>query len=302
MLLLGLVVGLVAAPPPAAAPDVPAPEVERGTRCLTRLQEIVDQLVKLEEVAVKNGDQSQAVCIRRKRNAVAGLRSAMQPVGDRLPVFAEEGKSELLHQALVEITSACTRAEELLVAAQQCAGQTTPSPSPRTGRPIRESAKEIQPVYRQADPATDEPEVSPDAEGPRPKCFRQEQLACLLIRAMELEVAKDTVAMTCIERLVRLGIRPPGDWDGTRCVSLDEFAVVVTQALQVPVEVPGDPASHLQALRDQGLPVERLAPLRTHGEVTQITEARAREFFAGGLAGLFPSLPPLPESAINHRR
>ncbi len=256
----------------------------RADACLTRLQEIVDELARREDEAVQSNQLARAACIRRKHSTVAGLVTAMKPVHKRLPSLAEENETEVLEEELDRVLSACARSEEMLTAANACREE-TPFPE---GSAIRRRPRRRDELTKPARPYTPEAAAAP---GPRSNCFRQERLACLLIQAMELEVGDDPAAIPCTERLARREITPWEDWDATRCVTVEDFAVVVARALALPVEDPDDPASYLQAMRDEGLPVGLLLPGTRTAPATSVTEEQARAFFASGYAGSFPSLP-----------
>ncbi len=277
--LLGVVPGPVA---PVVSHD---DQIRQADASLARLAGIVEELGRLEEQALASNQTARAECIRRQHSLAVGLLSAMRPVRERLPLLADEEGAEAFQEALGEVANAAKRGELLLAAVDGCRDG-APWPRGMSRRRWRQSAEPTDGLG---------PYSAPEglATGPKGGCFRQERLACLLIQAMELQVDEPGTTV-CTELLARRKIAPLNGWEATRCVSLDDFAVVVARAMNLPVGNPDDPASYVAALRADGLPVDILAPANAVPQNPDIAEAQARAFFASGYAGPFISTPIRP--------
>ena len=92
-------------------------------------------------------------------------------------------------------------------------------------------------------------------------------------------------AESAIGALTKLNIEPPDGWQPERAVTLDDFSVLVSQALKLDVDSAAEPRVSYQALREQGLPVEQMFPgYSAVGEAPLLLESEVRRFLAVGLA------------------
>ena len=91
---------------------------------------------------------------------------------------------------------------------------------------------------------------------------------------------------TPVQMLTQQGIVPPAGWRAEACVTLGDFCAVVAQLLKLKVAEPVDPAHCIEAVRNDGLPVDAFA---AHEPRAVLHEAEVRAFLARGYAVVLPS-------------
>jgi hypothetical protein len=90
--------------------------------------------------------------------------------------------------------------------------------------------------------------------------------------------------------LANLGVQPLDGWVADDCVTSDDLCVVVARALNLKVEKPDNPYSYVQAVRNDGLPVDSVLPRRTKESIPVVLlESEVRLFLARGYVARMPS-------------
>ena len=246
------------------------------SNCLVRIDQLVEVLNGFAQSA--SNDTAYADCIAERLTKIKGLASIAHTFADAASHLADTNSTAAEgNRAMVQ--SACTRAEKLAVDAADCR-TTGPTNSLSPAVPTASSRPAPAPV---AVPVTNHPAPLPPL-GDNATCLTQVKLAALLIQAMDLEV-KPTTEMA-IQLLTKQSIEPLGGWQAERCVTLGDLCVVVAQVLHLKVAGPDDPANYLQAVRNDGLPVDAL-PVHRLSDV--LYESAVRAFLARGYAAPFPS-------------
>lgn len=252
---------------------------DASERCLRHMDALLDQLTTLEHSA--SNDAVRAQCIVTKRNKIKGLRELTAAAAARLPKLVADEDVDTLAAEQSAIAIACARVDKLAAEAGLC-----------------DDAPANKSKHRRV---TSEPVTAPLQNRPSGKrlrdeqdCLRQIKLAGLLLRVMELSPDPKKPPQTVTDQLAQFAIEPLHGWRPDECATLDDFCVAVARALNLKVAIPDDPASYLQALRDEALPVDACLPERIEGlEPPLLLESEARSFFAKGYAVPLPSSRPL---------
>ena len=268
----------------AHADETNAPPQE-GESDLKELQALIEKVSQLEAAATN--DTARLECITDKLVKIKGLLDLTEAAAGRLPALLSEEDDHGIEIARAEISIARARAEKLAAEAETCTSEPPPKPkkhrapiaaaTPAPAQPKSASALVKQPAARSAK-----------------DCIAQHELARLLTQAMDLRFDTKKSVDPDTEGLSKLTIEPLGGWHPDQCATLDDLCVVVARALNLKVDSPADPGSYLQALRDDGLPVDTLLPARVEGgDPPVLLEREVREFFAAGYAAPLPSSRPL---------
>ncbi len=246
---------------------------------IKRLNSLVERTSQLESVATN--DTVRLECITGKAVKIKGLLDLTQTAAARLPLLISENDERDIEIELGQISIACARAEKLAAEAEVCASGPPAQPKNHPVTAETHAASSLMPL-KQSSPRSEK------------NCIAQRELARLLALAMELQFdAKNSVDAYVVE-LSKFAIEPLGGWRADKCATLDDLCVAAARALNVKVESPADPVSYLQALRDDGLPVDTLLPPRIEGaDPPLLLESEVRAFFTAGYAAPLSSSRPL---------
>ena len=242
-----------------------------ASNCLVRLNQLVGLLGTTEAAA--SNDTFRAEYIAEHRIKIKGLTEIAQTYFDALTIHLSETNTAAADNDQTTIQTACNRAEKL--AAEVADFQTTGDPKSKS------------PLPALVDPTTGMPTIKPPSapvpaipHGDEFTCLRQAKLAALLAQAM------GSATTTPVQMLTQQGIVPPAGWRAEACVTLGDFCVVVAQLLKLKVAEPVDPAHCIEAVRNDGLPVDAFA---AHEPRAVLHEAEVRAFLARGYAVVLPS-------------
>ena len=241
--------------------------------CLIR----IDQLVELvsQRVQATTNDAGRIDCIVEYLNKIKGLASIVHTLADAEKFNLADEKPAAAEGGRVMVQSACARAEKLAAAAADCLG-TGPADSPTNSRPSSSPSRVLPPVTNRME------WVAP--RGDIATCLTHAKLAALLVTALDLE--EQVRSTTAIQLLTKQAIEPLSGWRADRCVTLGDFCAVVVRALDLKVVNPADPASYIQAVHNDGLPVDELLAYRP---ADVLHEAAVRAFLGRGYAAPLPS-------------
>jgi hypothetical protein len=272
---------------PVAEPP-PLSDSERAAACVERVEALLVKLAGLEQAARDTNEIERADCIHARHVKITALGEVVRGLQRRLDEIKPEDDPDLIDAGRAELEIACARAAQLAVEAESCAA--TKLRSTKKRRPPAAAAKASKDAGKKSAAKFATQPARPDESN----CLRQEQLAALLARAMELRVDAGAAPAQVAAELGKLAIEPLNGWQTGRCATLDDLSVAVSRALNLAVENPSDPAAYTQALREFGLPVDTLLPARPpQGEAPPLTEPEVRAFFAHGLAAPLPTSRPL---------
>jgi len=262
---------LLAALTARANPDSPS-------NCLVRLDQLVELVDELGQSA--SNDTGRANCIAEQLTKIKGLASIAHALADGQATHLTDASPTEAHGNQIMLQSTCARAEKLALAAADCHGKPAPT------EPISPTAS-VRPSPA-GSPLPAAPPVPARAPAPSPiadaNCLSQIKLATLLAQALDLEI--NPAHETVLQRLTKQGMEPLSGWHAEWCVTLGDFCVVIARALDLKVVNKDDPNSYLQAVRNDGLPVDELL---AHRLVDVLQEPVVRTFLSHGYAAPFPS-------------
>lgn len=232
---------------------------------LARLDQLTETVLTLERTVSRGSVR--ADCLARHLVKITSLTKLAHDLADSRAEHLAAGNTTAAEDDQVMIKTACTRVEKSVAEALECQGV---GPSPNRQSPLSSVL---------------EPAGKPDAPlpviplGDEATCLKQLKFAALLAQVMGLESATKSP----MQVLAQSAIEPLNGWNAEACVTLDTFCVVIARALKLKVAAPAEPASYIQAVRDDGLPVE---PLLRH---RVLFESEVRLFLAQGYAAPLPS-------------
>ena len=242
------------------------------SNCLVRLDQLVELVDELGQSA--SNDTGRANCIAEQLTKIKGLASIAHALADAQTAHLTDASPTEAQGNQIMLQSTCARAEKLALAAANCQG------TPTTTEPISPTTS-VRPNPAASPVPTRAPAPSPIADA---NCLSQIQLAALLAQALDLEI--NPAHETVLQRLTKQGVEPLNGWHAEWCVTLGDFCVVIARALDLKVVNKDDPNSYLQAVRNDGLPVDEL--LARH-LVDVLHEPAVRAFLGHGYATPFPS-------------
>ena len=256
---------LLAALTARANPDAPS-------NCLVRLDQLVELVAELGQSA--SNDTGRANCIAGQLIKIKGLTSIAHALADAQTTHLTDASPTAAQGNQTMLLSACARAEKLAQAAADCQG--TPPPTEPTS-----PTESISPSPAAPRVPTQTTEISPVEDA---NCLSQIRLTTFLVQALDLEInpANETV----LHRLTKQGIMPLSGWHADWCVTYGDFCVVIARALELKVTDKEDPNSYIQAVRNDGLPVDKLGARRP---IDVLHETAVRAFLSHGYAAPFPS-------------
>lgn len=256
-----------------------AAESVTASNCLQHIDAVI---IRLELLAEANSNATvQASCLADKLVKAHSLRDLVQG----LTLSLEEHRAGMDDEAVANdsslILAACARVDRLAEAAAAC--QETENPKVRRHSPTRNSTTtEVRP------PGRSQPVTLGSGLRDVTSCMKQAQFAALFAEILGIETGKNADAPS--RELSKRTIEPLGGWNGDDCLTVDDLCVVVARALHLKVETPDDPYSYVQAVRNDGLPVDSAFPRRPQGvEPALLLEGEVRQFLAQGYAVRFPS-------------
>ena len=253
---------------------------DRPETCVQRLQVLVDDVTRLE--ATITNDNARMDCVKDRLNKLKGLLELAHASVSRLQAIKRSGddNDDEVDAEKGKILAVLSRAETVAVQAADCS-------STRRTRPKKQK-RELVVAADLPDPSN---ELVPAVPLPLPaargsgrleqNCVLQGDAALMLAEAMELFVDVRNSAVACSE-LARGGVEPPGGWQGQKCMTLDDFYVVIARALRLETNAVPDAVRCGQALRTAGLPVDRLLPPQMEGRTTPLYESEVRAFLITG--------------------
>jgi len=260
----------------------------QAAACIQLIQALIDRVTRLQEGA--SNQTARLDCITEKLIKIQGLLELTQTAAARLPQLENDEDTDQMENESAKVALACARAEKLALEAENCSA----GPAVKPKKHHADNAAETAAADTSAQTAT---QAAPLALAPvyperdEDTCIRQGQMAMLLGRAMDIGLDESRSADAYTSELGKLAIEPLAGWQPEKCVTLDDFCVVVARALNLKIESPDDPASYIQALRDDGLPVDSLLPPR--GDVNNpapvLLAPEVRNFFAHGYAAPLPT-------------
>ncbi len=262
-------------------------EMKKTEDCLKHLHELLEKVTALHEAAsTDRADAGRADCIFHQLVRMKGLVGAATASYAQLSQAIADSDGRVATAESANIIIACSRGERVLSDAIGC----------RPERPRGPKKTVVEPNVLPNSPTSvaHEPRIMPlpkkfPARDDR-DCLRQEQLAVMVTRAMELELGANPSADACIAALEKLSIQPLPGWKHGRCATVDDLYVIASQVLHLKVDHPDDPAACAQALRDDGLAIDELLPARPpKGESPLLLESEAQAFLATGYAAPLPT-------------
>ena len=260
-------------------------DLKAAQACVERLQELVDKISQLETTATN--DVARLQCVTDRLVKLKGLLDVAQTTAVRLPQLISDEDEQVLEIDRAERIIALARAEKIAMEAEAC---TSEPPSKPKKRRVVSDILAVPPARQKS--AVAMLKRSP----PRNEvtCLLQRDLARMLAQAMELQFDVGKSPDGYAVGLTKLAIEPLGGWHPEKCATLDDLCVAIARALNLKIDSPADPASYLQALRDEGLGVDTLLPARIDaGDPPVLLEGEVRAFFAAGYAVPLTSSRPL---------
>ena len=240
-----------------------------ASNCLARLDQLVEEVSALEQSAA--ADATRAACVTDQRNKIKSLNELAHTFFETMNMHLAEKNFQAADDDQAMVQTACTRAEKLMRAALECQGSGLGSSSfvPSTNKMSTTAVKiRATPVIPLGDETT---------------CLKHAKFALLLVRAMGLEADDGVNAM---QILTKQEIAPLTGWHTENCITLGDFCVVIAKVLHLKITAPDAVGSYIQAVRNDGLPVDSL-PARQPQEV--LRESAVRTFLAYGYAAPLPS-------------
>ena len=235
---------------------------------LARFEQLSASVRALERAAPSGSVQ--ADCLTDRLIKIDSLATVARGLADAHVEHLATGNTAAADGDQVMIQAACVRAEKAAAEAAECQG---------AGQSKSHQAS-LAHVTISATPVSKPVVATPVIPiGDETTCLKQLKFAALLAQVMGLESATNTP----MQALAQAAVEPLTGWNAEACVTLDTFCVVIARALKLKVAVPTEPASYIQAVRDDGLPVE---PLLRH---RVLFESEVRLFLAQGYAAPLPS-------------
>jgi hypothetical protein len=283
---------------PAAAEDTNAPAAEdtskagsvQASACIQLIQSLIEQVTRLQEGA--SNQTARMDCITEKLIKIQGLLELTQTAAARLPQLENDDDTDQIENESAKVALACARAEKLALEAENCSAG--PGPKPRKHHADAAAAAAAADAAASAQTTTQATAIVLAPSFPvrdDDTCIHQSQMALLLGRAMDIGMDDSQSPEAYTAELGKLAIEPLGGWQPDKCATLDDFCVVVARALNLKIESPDDPASYIQALRDDGLPVDTMLPPR--GDINNppplLLEPEVCNVFAHGYAAPLPT-------------
>ena len=241
-------------------------------QCLVRLDQLVELVDELAQSA--SNDTGRAICITENLTKIKEIAKIAHALAATDPIQSASGRltaADSNRNSMIQL--ACTRAEKLLTFAADC------RETSRTNDLIPEVKVAIS---SNAAPAVSNPIAPVLPRGDDDTCLIQIKLAGLLAQALNWDLSADAA----LQKLTKQSIEPLGGWRAERCVTLGDFCVVIARLLNLKVKVPDDPASYIQVVRNDGLPVDGLAARHPQ---EALHESEVRAFLGRGYAAPLPS-------------
>jgi len=258
--------------------DVPAVTMT-VSNCLEYIDTTIARLEALAETA--SNETARARCITDKLTKAHSLHELVHNLNDSLETHVTDDDEESAASNRTLILAACNRIDKLAEDAAACKDSIAPKPrrnSPPAGRATNPPQPRV--VKSPAAPAS--------AIRDETTCLKQVKFAAMLTEVMGVETGGNADSPS--RELAKLAIEPLGGWIGDGCLTVDDLCVVVARALNLKVEKPEDPYSYVQAVRNDGLPVDSVLPRRRQeAEPALLLEAEVRSFLARGYAAHLPS-------------
>ena len=258
-----------------AALTVHADDDRAISNSLVRLDQLVEMVGVLEQAATN--DAVRADCITDHLTKIRSLAELARTFSEALAMHLAETNSRAADGDLTMVQSACTRAEKLAHDVLNCQGA---APKNHSSAPATNSST--------AAPAASPAPLPFIPVGDEATCLNQAKFAALLTQAMGVET--DAANATPIQVLTKQSVEPPAGWRAEACVTVGDFCVVIARVLHLKIVPPNDAASYIQAVCNDGLPVDALGVRHPH-EV--LHEAAVRAFLAHGYAAQLPSSRPV---------
>jgi hypothetical protein len=190
--------------------------------CVQRLQEIRDEVVKLEEAAPPN--QVELVdCIHSRVLKIKGLVELALGAQHSIYRAVKTDEPETVDSYATNAKLCCTIAEKLLLETRGCATSVTVK-SATTNEAlaaVTNSSVDIKITPR----AAGLPPIRRTVVRTRETCIHQEQFATLLGRAMDLKMTDKTAPEDYMKALARLAVEPLHGWQSGKCVTVDDVYV-----------------------------------------------------------------------------
>ncbi|MEI6084151.1 MAG: hypothetical protein WCS70_07600 [Verrucomicrobiota bacterium] len=262
-------------PKPAVVPVPPA----SVSNCMEYLDAAIERLETLAETF--SNETVRAHCINDKLTKARSLDQLVHSLSASLEAHTEDEDQESVEHDRALIFAACARIDRLAEEAAACEDSATPKKR-RHAPPV-----ELAPVVPR--PRVVRASAAP-AAGQRDAttCLKQVKFAAMLADVLGVEINGSADAPS--RELAKRNIEPFGGWAGDECLTVDDLCVVVARALNLKVEAPDDPYSYVQAVRNDGLPVDSVLPRRRkESEPAVLLEAEVRIFLARGYAARMPS-------------
>ena len=248
---------------------------DNPSHCLVRLDQLVELVDELGQSA--SNDTGRASCIGEQLSKIKGLASIAHALVDAQTSHLTDASPTALQGNQTMLLSACARAEKLAQAAADCHGTSNPTP-PASPTGSGTTSPAAPPV------PTRLPATRPVGDA---NCLSQIKLATLLVQALDVEI--NPAHESILERLTKFGIEPLSGWHAEWCVTLGDFCVVIARTLDLKVTTQEDPVSYIDAVRNDGLPVDDLKARRP---LDILYEPAVRAFLGRGYAAPFPSSRP----------
>ncbi len=239
------------------------------SNCLARLDQLVEEVSALEQSAT--ADATRAACVTDQRNKIKSLNELAHTFFETMNMHLAEKNFQAADDDQAMLQTACTRAEKLMRAALECQGSTLKNypfvlvTNPASALPAKIRAMPVIPL------------------GDETTCLKHAKFALLLVRAMGLEADDGVNAM---QVLTKQEVAPLTGWHTESCITLGDFCVVIAKVLHLKITAPGEVASYIQAVRNDGLPVDSLM---AHQPQEVLRESAVRTFLADGYAAPLPS-------------
>ena len=241
------------------------------SNCLVRLDQLVELVDELGQSA--SNETTRANCIAEQLAKIKGLASIAHALAEAQTTHRTDGSPAAAQGNQTMLLSACARAEKLAQAAADCRGTTNSTlPASVSNTPA-------------APAAPSRPSVGSPVEDA--SCLSQIKLASLIAQVLDVEI--NLAHESVLQRMTKLGIEPLGGWHAEWCVTLGDFCVVVARVLDLKVTTQDDPNSYIDAVRNDGLPVDALLARRP---VDLLREPAVRAFLGRGYAAPFASSQP----------
>jgi len=287
MVLLGVMLVHGSDGAPLSTNDIAA-TVKDADAHVARMQAVRDEAAKLEDAAPTN--QIELVdCIRSRVLKIEGLLDLTRGAQKDLHLAVKSGNTGALDGYASSVALCWTRAEKLLAEAQDCATSVALQAAPTNEAPTgvtNTAGAEIKITPRPAGLPPLHRSVARTAE----TCLHHEEFAAMLGKAMDLKMTDKNSPEDYVKALTRLAIEPLHGWQIGKCVTVDDVYVACARAMNLKVKDPKDPLSYGEALRQEGLGVDTLLPVRDPQlDPPYVLDSEVRALLTTGYAAPLPS-------------